>query len=165
MSTQQERTIQRDQPASTDGDVDCRSTTSILDQFIRLSNPSLGDRIMIAGTRNIDLLIGLLRQGFMRVSCLAADRGPHVGEVASDALWLPAITTDNQLLSVLRQLGREIRIDGLLLIQVKGEWANRCSPQLQRILTAYGVDVEAGCTAANGDLFVRARRRERKSVV
>jgi hypothetical protein len=160
MSTEQERIIQRGRSASEDGNVDYRLTTSILDHFIRLSSPCFTDRITIAGTQNIDLLIGLLRGGFMNVSCLAADRGLHVGDMPSDALWISAIATDNQLTSVLHQLGRTLRVDGLLLIQVKGEWANHCSPQLQRILTAHGVEVEIGFTAAGGDLFVRARRRK-----
>jgi hypothetical protein len=144
--------------AQSEGDQRCRSNLSLIDRLIRASSAEHSDRIMIAGANRIDLLMDLLHLGFTRASCRAAD-GPHVGEPASDVLWIPSLDGEDKLQFTLKKLGRELRPEGILAIRVQSEIAASRAPQVSALLAAQGFTVESREVAANGDLFLRAYKR------
>ena len=144
--------------AQSEGDQRCRSNVGLIENLIRASSAEHSDRIMIAGANRIDLLMDLLHLGFTRASCRAAD-GPHVGEPASDVLWIPSIAGEDQLRFTLKKLGRELRPEGTLTVRVQSELAAGRSLQVSALLTAHGFTVERRDMAPNGDLFLCAHKR------
>ena len=141
-----------------EGDQRCRSNVSLIDNLIQASSAEHSDRIMIAGANRIDLLMDLLHLGFTCASCRAAD-GPHVGEPASDVLWIPSIAGEDQLQFTLKKLGRELRPEGVLAVRVQSEIVASRALQISALLAAHGFTVESRDVASNGDLFLCAHKR------
>lgn len=74
------------------------------------------DRVIIAGQENFDLMLGLCRKGFRTVSCRTAHGGPFDGVTPADILWIPGAATDDQVATAVARLSRDLRPDGLVVI-------------------------------------------------
>lgn len=132
------------------------ASSDLLDAVIRVAGISHEDRIMIAGSNQLDLLIGLCERGFDNVGCRAAQCGPHLAGEPADLLLLPGVTSEAQLLAVLKWLGPELSPDGVILVcgcMLSGPKQR----DLRRVLAAQSYVVEQHSTDVG--FFIRAQKQ------
>jgi hypothetical protein len=114
---------------------------SIAHEIITASCARPTDRVTIAGTQHVEILIELIRRGFSDVLCRSADLGPRLPTPPADILIALDVKCEADLRSVLTRLGRDLRPRGVLVVT----YAQTCSSfderRLRRLL------IEGGFTA------------------
>ena len=110
-------------------------------EIILASGARPADRVTIAGTDDLELLVEFIRRGFTHVLCRAADRGPHLAEASADILIAPGIRSEADLRSVMTRLGRDLRPNGTLVVSFARRGSSFDERRLRRCL------MEGGFTA------------------
>src|ERR1700733_6813036 len=90
------------------------SERTFIQEAIAVSGARPEDNVTIAGKRNVDVVIDLMRRGFSNVLCQSAENGPHLSPPA-DVLIAPDLKSEADLISVLTRLGRDLRPRGVLV--------------------------------------------------
>ncbi len=136
-------------------DLDRRANTdtpALVDRFIQASGARLSDQILIVGACHLDHLISLTRRGFARVSCQSPERSPHIPNSTADAILAPAIASEAQLLSLLKDLGSRLHTGGTLIVAARDLACDMLNPAL----LAHGF----GSLEPMGDGLWRARKQQ-----
>jgi len=99
----------------------------LADELIAASYAHPSDKIIVAGANQLDLLIALLRRGFLDAACVSADHDLHATADAADILIAPALEVEGDLLRILDCLGGALRPGGMLVIRASS--ATSCTEQ------------------------------------
>jgi hypothetical protein len=136
------------------------STHHLADQLVQASGAKTADRITIAGSRHIDLLLALFDRGFGHVACQTVDQTcPHDADSAADILLIPDIADADELDAVLARLGPVLRAGGTIALHAGID--RRETAALRARLVGYDympVDWTNGVGPAN-DVILCARKR------
>jgi hypothetical protein len=98
---------------------DRRSPLSDLDAdaLIAASGAQPSDRIIIAGSDQLGLMIALIRRGFANVICQSGTCGPHSPAGQCDILIMPSLRNEPDLAQILRHLGGALRRHGVVVLR------------------------------------------------
>jgi len=118
-----------------------RQTPALVDRFIEVSGARPQDQIIIAGAAHLEHLIMLTRRGFARVSCQSPERSPHVPNSKADAILAPAVASEAQFLSILKDLGSNLRAGGTLILELLPQ-SIIAGDTLRPLLPAMGMSLE-----------------------
>jgi hypothetical protein len=118
----------------------CSRETAILlaDEVIKRVGKKRTDRIIVIGCGHIELLIQLLRTGFIDVTCRSALRGPNAGEMSADIIIAPAADREAEPAAVLSRMARRLRSGGFLILATASTPFPSRTRQLQRLLIEHG---------------------------
>ena len=88
----------------------------LANELVAASAAHSSDRVIIAGTDQLEFLITLLRRGFANVDCMSASDGPplHAGE--ADIVIAPSVQGEADLLHILQRFGCTLRPRGVLVL-------------------------------------------------
>ena len=127
-------------------------------KLIEAAGAHAADRITIAGTRNLDLLLALYEHGFAHVACQAVTQGcPHDAQSAADILLIPHLAEESELDAVLRGLGPVLRAGGTLVLGCAG--GQPAATRLRRKLAARGYVPESWMGGGEPDDLVLCARK------
>jgi hypothetical protein len=144
-----------DRPSSDDQP----SPTSSLDDFIELSGAHPEDKVIIAGAKNLDLLVSLMRHGFAEVICQSSTQDPCVGQSPADIILAPAVRSETDLLSILRRLGLALRRGGVLVLQTTQPFNFLNNARLRQALADSGcTDFDRVAAGGNGGFVWRTQK-------
>jgi hypothetical protein len=118
----------------------CSRATAILlaDEVIKRAGKRRTDRIIVIGCEHIELLVQLVRTGFIDVTCRSALGGPNAGEMSADIIIAPAADREAEPAAVISRMGHSLRSGGfLILVAAATPFRNRIR-QLQRLLIQHG---------------------------
>lgn len=137
----------------------------LLEQMIRASAAQRSDRIKIVGRGYLALLLGLCRDGFIKVSGHAASGGSRIAEPPADLLWLPDMASDNQLAEALARFGRGIGPGGKVLVHDRRPMPRGGVRRLRALLARHGFCLErqASAESIGGVLLCARKRSERRT--
>ena len=130
---------------------------SPLDDFIEISGAAPSDKVIIAGAKNLDLLVSLMRHGFAEVICQSSTQDPCVGQSPADIILAPTVRSETDLLSILRRLGLALRRGGVLVLRTTQPFNFLNNARLRQALA------DSGCTdfdrvAAGGGFVWRTQK-------
>lgn len=116
------------------------TANGLADELITASDAHPWDKIVIAGADQLELLILLLRRGFIDAACLSTALGPTPKRNEADIVITPTIHCEKDLSDVLRRFGCTLRPDGTLVAHMAGSDAlsNQC---LRSIFPKFGFSV------------------------
>jgi hypothetical protein len=116
-----------------------RSTADALaDELIAAAYAHPSDKIVIAETDQLELLITFLRRGFMDASCVSAAREPGPKFDDADILIAPSLHGEADLNHILRFLGGALRPGGVLVIRAAASVASCTQQQVLPIFLKFG---------------------------
>src|SRR5262249_1599669 len=111
----------------------------LVDQMVGISGARTSDSVVIAGCRNLDLLLRLSRRGFTRLACLEPG-APRGGEEA-DVLWLAHAEAGRNVTESLASLRRHVHCGGKLVIQAGGPSTRMLLRSIETWLATHGYAV------------------------
>lgn len=138
----------------------CRHCPVLADQLIDASGAHATDRITIAGSRHLDLLLALLGRGFTHAACQAVNQEcPHDAASAADILLIPDLADEADLTAVLARLGPVLRSGGTLVLHFDG--TQNAVTRLRRLLVERGYLPASwmGASTQADDWILCARKR------
>jgi hypothetical protein len=114
-----------------------RSERTFIQEAVAVSGARPTDNVTIAGKRNVDVVIDLMRRGFSNVLCQSAENGPHVSPPA-DLLIAPDLKSEADLINVLTRLGRDLRPRGVVVTTCAWAFTAVDERRLRRLFMAHG---------------------------
>lgn len=137
----------------------------LLEQMIRASAAQRSNQIKIVGRGYLALLLGLCRNGFIKVSGHAADGASPIAEPPADFLWLPDMASDDQLAEALARFGRGLGPGGKVLVHDRRPMPRGGVRRLRALLARYGFCLERQAPAeTTGGVLLCARKRAERRV-
>jgi hypothetical protein len=88
----------------------------VANELVAASAAHPADKVIIAGTDQLELLIALLRQGCSNIDCRSPECGPHPRAGAMDVVIAPAVRSEAELRHTLHRFGFVLRPRGVFMV-------------------------------------------------
>jgi hypothetical protein len=135
---------------------------ALANELIAASYAHPSDKIIIAGASRLELLIALLRRGFVDAACMSTARELHSTGDAGDILIAPALESEADLPEILQCVGGALRPGGLLVIRADASLAPCDEAQLRATFMQFGfAAVERFASGNRGDEIWLAHRQNK----
>jgi hypothetical protein len=130
-----------------------------VERLIQVTGVGPVDRITVAGHKTLSVFVGLCERNFLHVCCRASAAGPHVEENDADSLWIVDVSTEPELISIVRPLCRDVRPGGTVVIGLSALTAKTFPFRLRHLLIQSGFSgAQQRAVMIGGEDFLVARK-------
>lgn len=134
------------------------SATKLVDRLIALTGSKPKDHVMVAGRHLLPVFLELCARHYMQACCKTA-LAPQIADEPADTLWILNAKSEDELVTLASNLGRDLRPDGTVVIAIGSPNLKGFPFRLRHLLLDSGFDAaHQRAVSIEGDVYLIARK-------
>ena len=134
------------------------SAGKLVDRLIALTASKPDDHVMVAGRRLLPAYLELCARRYVH-ACCRTGLAPRIADEPADTLWILNATSEDELVALASNLGRDLRPNGTVAIAIGSSNSKGFPFRLRHLLLDSGFDAaHQRAVSIGGDVYLVARK-------